>query len=87
MVFILAVVNGAIRREEEAMPFAERVTVAELMQTLAMQKAIVAEATSAKELRVTEDVLAETENSKEDEDGHKITSIGVNKSPRKGPVT
>ncbi|MGP4694045.1 hypothetical protein [Agrobacterium cavarae] len=87
MVFILAVVNGAIRREEAAMPFAEKVTVAELMQALAMQKAIAAEEISARELRIAEDVLAETRDSEEGEDANKITSIGVNKSPRKGPVT
>ncbi|TCR01993.1 hypothetical protein [Neorhizobium sp. BT27B] len=40
MVFILAVVHGAIRRQEEGMPFAERITVAELLETLALQKAI-----------------------------------------------
>ncbi len=87
MVFILAVVNGAIRREEAAMPFAEKVTVAELMQALAMQKAIAAEEISARELRIAEDALDETRDSEEGEDPNKITSIGVNKSPRKGPVT
>lgn len=87
MVFILAVVNGAIRREEAAMPFAEKVTVAELMQALAMQKAIAAEEISARELRIAEDALDETRDSEEGEDPNKITSIGVNKSPRKGPTT
>ncbi len=87
MVFILAVVNGAIRREEAAMPFAERVTVAELMQALAMQKAIAAEEMSARELQITEDAPAETRDCEEGEDTNKITSIGVNKSPRKGPTT
>jgi len=87
MVFILAVVNGAIRREEAAMPFAEKVTVAELMQALAMRKAIAAEEMSARELRIAEDALDETRDSEEGEDPNKITSIGVNKSPRKGPVT
>ncbi|KQR36118.1 hypothetical protein ASF91_21265 [Rhizobium sp. Leaf155] len=87
MVFILAVVNGAIRREEAAMPFAERVTVAELMQALAMQKAIAAEEMSVRELQITEDASAETRDCEEGEDTNKITSIGVNKSPRKGPTT
>ncbi|XUY29033.1 hypothetical protein RMR21_018360 [Agrobacterium sp. rho-8.1] len=82
MVFILAVVNGAIRGQEETMPFAERITVAELMQTLAMQKAIAAEAMSA-----TEDAIAEAEDNKNDTEANNITSLGLNKTPRKGPTT
>lgn len=84
MVFILAVVNGAIRRQEETMPFAERITVAELMQTLAIQKAIAAEAMSATEVQATEDAIAEA---KDDTEANNITSLGLNKTPRKGPAT
>ncbi|RWX76790.1 hypothetical protein EPK99_14025 [Neorhizobium lilium] len=40
MVFILAVVHGAIRRQEEDMPFAERITAAELLQALEIQRAV-----------------------------------------------
>ncbi|KQO80006.1 hypothetical protein [Rhizobium sp. Leaf262] len=87
MVFILAVVNGAIRRQEETMPFAERITVAELMQTLAMQKAIAAEATSAKEVQATENAIAEAEDAKDETEANNITSLGLNKTPRKGPAT
>jgi hypothetical protein len=42
MVFILAAVHGAIRRQEEGMPFAERITAAELLQALEVQKAVAA---------------------------------------------
>ncbi|KXG87279.1 hypothetical protein [Agrobacterium bohemicum] len=84
LVFILAVVNGAIRRQEETMPFAERITVAELMQTLAIQKAIAAEAMSATEVQATEDAIAEA---KDDTEANNITSLGINKTPRKGPAT
>ncbi|WP_284778055.1 hypothetical protein [Agrobacterium sp. lyk4-40-TYG-31] len=87
MVFILAVVNGAIRRQEETMPFAERITVAELMQTLAMQKAIAAETMSATEMQATEDAIAEAEDNKDDAETNNITSLGLNKTPRKGPAT
>ncbi|UHS58774.1 hypothetical protein [Agrobacterium vaccinii] len=87
MVFILAVVNGAIRRQEETMPFAERITVAELMQTLAMQKAIAAETMSATEVQATENAIAEAEDNKDDTETHNITSLGLNKTPRKGPAT
>ena len=87
MVFILAVVNGAIRRQEETMPFAERITVAELMQTLAMQKAIAAEATSAKEVQATENAIAEAKDDNDETEANNITSLGLNKAPRKGPST
>jgi hypothetical protein len=87
MVFILAVVNGAIRGQEETMPFAERITVAELMQTLAMQKAIAAEAMSATEVQATVDAVADAEDSKDGTEVNNITSLGLNKPPRKGPTT
>ncbi|MDO5897178.1 hypothetical protein [Agrobacterium sp. Azo12] len=87
MVFILAVVNGAIRRQDETMPLAERITVAEMMQTLAMQKAISAESMSAREVKSTEEVIAETEGSADDTEVNNITSLGLNKTPRKGPAT
>ncbi|WP_311273150.1 MULTISPECIES: hypothetical protein [unclassified Rhizobium] len=87
MVFILAVVNGAIRGQEETMPFAERITVAELLQTLAMQKAIAAEAMSATQVQATEDAIAEAEDNKDDAEASNITSLGLNKPPRKGPAT
>ncbi|MES5100241.1 hypothetical protein ABUK73_18615 [Agrobacterium sp. BA1120] len=87
MVFILAVVNGAIRRQEETLPFAERITVAELMQTLAMQKAIAAEAMSATEVQATENVIVEAEDANDETEANNITSLGLNKTPRKGPAT
>jgi hypothetical protein len=42
MVFILAVVHGAIRREEEKLPFADRITAGELLAALEVQRAIAA---------------------------------------------
>ncbi len=42
MVFILAVVHGAIRRQEENLPFAERITAAELLSALEVQRAVTA---------------------------------------------
>ncbi len=87
MVFILAVVNGAIRRQEETLPFAARITVAELMQTLAMQKAIAAEAMSATEVQATENVIVEAEDANDETEANNITSLGLNKTPRKGPAT
>lgn len=40
MVFILAVVHGSIRKQEEKLPFAERITAAELLQALEVQRAV-----------------------------------------------
>ena len=42
MVFILAVVHGAIRRQEENLPFADRITAGELLQALEVQRAVTA---------------------------------------------
>jgi hypothetical protein len=42
LVFILATVHSAIRRQEEDMPFAERITAAELLQALEVQRAVAA---------------------------------------------
>lgn len=42
MVFILATVHGAIRRQEEDLPFAERITAAELLRALEVQRAVTA---------------------------------------------
>ncbi len=40
LVFILATVHGAIRRQESRMPFAERITAAELLEALEVQRAL-----------------------------------------------
>ncbi|KAA3509661.1 hypothetical protein RMS29_023385 [Agrobacterium rosae] len=87
LVFILAVVNGAIRRQEEAMPFAERITVAELMQTMAMHKAIAADVMSATEVQATVDAVAQAVDENDETEVNNITSLGLSKTPRKGPAT
>ncbi|MGV1873799.1 hypothetical protein [Agrobacterium rosae] len=87
LVFILAVVNGAIRRQEEAMPFAERITVAELMQTMAMHKAIAADVMSATEVQATVDAVAQAVDENDETEANNITSLGLSKTPRKGPAT
>jgi hypothetical protein len=42
LVFILAVVHGAIRRQEEKLPFADRITAGELLRALEVQRALAA---------------------------------------------
>ncbi|MCM2474476.1 hypothetical protein HGO38_13425 [Rhizobium sp. CG5] len=85
LVFILAVVHGAIRKQEESMPFAERITVAELMEALAVQRAISAEAADAGTVEAI--IEANVARADEDTDLHgpdNITSLD-RKTPRKVP--
>jgi len=42
LVFILATVHGAIRRQEEKLPFSHRITAAELLEALQVQRALAA---------------------------------------------
>ncbi|AYD03493.1 hypothetical protein [Neorhizobium sp. NCHU2750] len=42
LVFILAVVHAAIRRQEEKLPFAERITAAELLRAMEIQRTLAA---------------------------------------------
>ncbi|WP_117195320.1 hypothetical protein [Rhizobium terrae] len=49
MVFILAVVHSAIRRQEESLPFAERITAAELLRALEVQRAVTADGIHAEQ--------------------------------------
>jgi hypothetical protein len=83
LVFILAVVHGAIRRQDERLPFAERITAAELLQALEVQRALGRQGIDV------EQALQAAEA--EDEDGRgradsNITSLDIStKAPRKGP--
>jgi acetylglutamate kinase len=81
LVFILAVVHGAIRRQEETLPFAQRITAAELLEAMEVQRALGRQGMSI------EEALQATEN--EDERANtdsNITSLDTAaKAPRKGP--
>jgi hypothetical protein len=81
LVFILAVVHGAIRRQEERLPFAERITAAELLEAMEVQRALGRQGISV------EEALQATDS--EDERTHtdsNITSLDMSaKTPRKGP--
>ncbi|WP_083338383.1 hypothetical protein [Ensifer sp. LCM 4579] len=50
LVFILATVHGVIRKQEEKMPFAERITAAELLRALEVQRAVTANGVSPSEI-------------------------------------
>ena len=81
LVFILAVVHGAIRRQEERLPFAQRITAAELLEAMEVQRALGRQGMSIEEaLQATdgEDERARTDSN--------ITSLDTAaKTPRKGP--
>jgi hypothetical protein len=81
LVFILAVVHGAIRRQEERLPFAERITAAELLEAMEVQRALGRHGISVEEaLQATgsEDERTHTDSN--------ITSLDMSaKTPRKGP--
>ena len=40
LVFMLSIAHGAMRRQEQKLPFAERITAAELLEALQVQKAL-----------------------------------------------
>ncbi|MGF0537234.1 hypothetical protein ACQQ2Q_04505 [Agrobacterium sp. ES01] len=81
LVFILAVVHGAIRREEEHLPFAQRITAAELLEALEVQRALGRQGIDVEQALQT----AETEDERSRADSN-ITSLDIStKTPRKGP--
>ncbi|MFN7103381.1 MAG: hypothetical protein ACK4N1_12270 [Pseudorhizobium sp.] len=81
LVFVLTIVHGAIRRQEERMPFAQRITAAELLEALEVQRAL-----GRQGIDVEQAVQrAETEDERERADSN-ITSLDMlAKTPRKGP--
>ena len=81
LVFILAVVHGAIRRQEERMPFAQRITAAELLEALEVQRALGRQGIDVEQ--ALQSAEAEDERGRIDSN---ITSLDMSaKAPRKGP--
>ncbi|MFL0692359.1 MAG: hypothetical protein ACJLUP_09670 [Agrobacterium tumefaciens] len=81
LVFILAVVHGAIRRQEERMPFAQRITAAELLEALEVQRALNRQGIDVEQ--ALHSAEAEDERGRIDSN---ITSLDMAaKAPRKGP--
>ncbi len=86
MVFILAVVHGAIRRQEENLPFAERITAAELLRALEVQRAVTAGGVTIEQAVSKADAKSETpmpnaESSPETEPNN-ITAIDLKSRSR-----
>lgn len=85
LVFVLAIVHGAIRRQSRSMPFAERITAAELLEALAVQQKLVQAGVTTEDLvRMREEREAEGEDAEQTN----ITSLDLaSKTVRKGPTT
>ena len=83
LVFILAIVHGAMRRQEERLPFAQRITAAELLEALEVQRALGRRGVDVEEALQSAEAEAESERER---DASNITSIDMSaKAPRKGP--
>lgn len=81
LVLILAVVHGAIRRQEERLPFAQRITAAELLEALEVQRALGRQGIDVEQALQA----AETDDERSRADSN-ITSLDMSaKAPRKGP--
>ncbi|MCC2613439.1 hypothetical protein [Neorhizobium petrolearium] len=76
LVFILAVVHGAIRKQEEKLPFAERITAAELLLALEVQRAVTANGVNL------ENAVAGAETESEALEPNNITSIDLKSRTR-----
>ncbi len=83
LVFILTIVHGAIRRQEERLPFAQRITAAELLEALEVQRALGRQSTDVEQALDA----AETEDERS-RAASNITSLDMSAmAPRKGPPT
>tara|TARA_R110002020_G_scaffold108240_2_gene250950 strand:+ start:2855 stop:4162 length:1308 start_codon:yes stop_codon:yes gene_type:complete len=81
LVFILAVVHGAIRHQEQRLPFAQRITAAELLEALEVQRALGRQGIDVEQ--AVQSAEAEDERARTDSN---ITSLDMSaKAPRKGP--
>lgn len=81
LVFMLAVVHGVIRRQDERLPFAHRITAAELLEALEVRRAVERSGLDP------EDAIRQAETHDSDSDHPtNITNLDMPpKLPRKGP--
>jgi hypothetical protein len=79
LVFMLSIVHSTLRRQEQRLPFAERITAAELLQALEVQRAVQERGLDL------EAALTQAEKT-ETPDQSNIASFDLSgKGPRKGP--
>lgn len=89
LIFMLSIVHSSLRKQEDRLPFAQRITAAELLQALEVERAI---AGRPGETRSLERAIATVEASQPGEppvdaqETSNITSLDLaGKGPRKGP--
>ncbi len=75
MVFILAVAHASIRRQEEKLPYAERITAAELMRAVEIQRALSASGVDLEAAVAKAEQEGETEDGKAAEEPTNITNL------------
>lgn len=78
LIFMLAIVHASVRRQEQRLPFAERITAAELLEALEVQRAITRSGAEGEALKA---VVARAEEA----DESNILDLS-GKTPRKGPA-
>lgn len=75
MVFILAVAHASIRRQEEKLPYAERITAAELMRALEIQRALSANGVDLEAAVAKAEKEEKTEGEGATEEPNNITNL------------
>ncbi|MDO9417769.1 hypothetical protein [Pararhizobium sp.] len=77
LIFMLSIVHSTMRKQEQSLPFAERITAAELLEALEVQKAI-------NRYDLSDNMVSTVAHMEKTEDSN-ITSLDLGKTPRKGP--
>jgi hypothetical protein len=82
LIFMLSIVHSSLRKQEERLPFAERITAAELLQALEVQRAIQRHGIDLETAVVAAEVAEEATPA----DQSNVASFDLSgKGPRKGP--
>ncbi|OLP61572.1 hypothetical protein BJF93_08110 [Xaviernesmea oryzae] len=82
LIFMLSIVHAAIRRQDERLPFAERITAAELLKALEVQKAVTAGGVDLAAIARDSEAAAEASEDR----SATVTALDVAaKASRKGP--
>ncbi len=85
LVFMLSIAHAALRKQEQGMDFAERITAAELLEAMRVQRALAASGVDLEAVTRREPEAAAAESAPTDEPSN-ITSLDLPaKGPRKGP--
>jgi hypothetical protein len=90
LIFMLAVAHGALRRQEQKLPFAERITASELLDAIEVQRALQARGIDIEAAVASADTAAPSKAAEvaEETEPSNVASFDITgKAPRKGPQT